>query len=170
MPKEGDYMTGIEQNNQQTIHFILLGNSKEHILHAIYHYSIQKMVLITSDILYDENVPFIVNLQKKGILILDVIVVDPFSSNCLENMINELLCKYEAVSNSGQVPVIFGLTGGTNLMAIAMSFVALIKNLRCHYIVKNQIDNIIEIDLFEQLEDVITSDQLKLEILIGEKK
>lgn len=163
-------MTGIEPNNQQTIHFILLGNSKEHILQAIDHYSIQKMVLITSDTLFDENFPFIVNLQRNGIQILDVIVVNPFSCNCLENMINELLCKYEAVSNSGQIPVIFGLTGGTNLMAIAMSFVALMKNLRCHYIVKNQVDKIIEIDLFEKLEDVITSDQLKLEILIGEKQ
>lgn len=163
-------MTGIEPNNQQTIHFILLGNSKEHILQAIDHYSIQKMVLITSDTLYDENFPFIVNLQKNGIQILDVIVVNPFSCNCLENMINELLRKYEAVSNSGQIPVIFGLTGGTNLMAIAMSFVALMKNLRCHYIVKNQVDKIIEIDLFEKLEGVIISDQLKLEILIGEKQ
>ncbi|MCK5343148.1 MAG: hypothetical protein KAR20_07080, partial [Candidatus Heimdallarchaeota archaeon] len=64
----------------------------------------------------------------------------------------------------------FGLTGGTNLMAIAMSFVASLKNLRCHYIVKNQVDNIIEIDLFERLEDAITCNILKLELLIGEKQ
>ncbi len=162
-------MSGIESNNQNIIHFILLGNSKEHILHSIDHYSIKKMVLITSDGLYDENFPFIVSLQEKGIQIIDVIVVNPFSCSCLENMINEILCKYEAISCSGQLPVIFGLTGGTNLMAIAMSFVALIKNLRCHYIVKNEVDEIIDIDFFERLEDVIASDELKLDKLIGEK-
>jgi hypothetical protein len=163
-------MTGIEQEYAQTIHFLLMGNSKEHILHAIDHYSIQKMVLVTSDTLYDENVPFIMDIQKRGIDVLDVMIVNPFSNDCMETMIQEILGRYEAISNSSQTPVIFGLTGGTNLMAIAMSFVALLKNLRCHYIVKNQVNKIIEIDLFERLEGAITCDQLKLDILIGENK
>jgi predicted CDP-diglyceride synthetase/phosphatidate cytidylyltransferase len=163
-------MTGIEQEYAQTIHFLLMGNSKEHILHAIDHYSIQKMVLVTSDTLYDENVPFIMDIQKRGIDVLDVMIVNPFSNDCMETMIQEILGRYEAISNTSQTPVIFGLTGGTNLMAIAMSFVALLKNLRCHYIVKNQVNKIIEIDLFERLEGAITCDQLKLDILIGENK
>ena len=163
-------MTGIEQEYAQTIHFLLMGNSKEHILHAIDHYSIQKMVLVTSDTLYDENFPFIMDIQKRGIDVLDVMIVNPFSNDCMETMIQEILGRYEAISNSSQTPVIFGLTGGTNLMAIAMSFVALLKNLRCHYIVKNQVNKIIEIDLFERLEGAITCDQLKLDILIGENK
>lgn len=163
-------MTGIEQDHAHAIHFLLMGNSKEHILHSIDHYSIKKMVLVTSDTLYDENIQFIADIQKRGIDVLDVITVNPFSNNCLETMIQEILGKYEAISNSSQIPVMFGLTGGTNLMAIAMSFVALLKNLRCHYIVKNQVDKIIEIDLFERLESAITCDQLKLEVLIGEKQ
>lgn len=163
-------MTGIETENASVIHFILLGNSKEHVIHAIDHYSIQKMVLVTSETLYDENIPFIANLQKRGFAVLDVIVVNPFSNDCLETMIREILSRYETISSSSQIPVIFGLTGGTNLMAIAMSFVALLKNLRCHYIVKNQVDKIIEIDLFERLEGAITGDQLKLEVIIGEKQ
>ena len=170
MMQEGVYMTGIEQEYAQTIHFLLMGNSKEHILHAIDHYSIQKMVLVTSDTLYDENFPFIMDIQKRGIDVLDVMIVNPFSNDCMETMIQEILGRYEAISNSSQTPVIFGLTGGTNLMAIAMSFVALLKNLRCHYIVKNQVNKIIEIDLFERLEGAITCDQLKLDILIGENK
>lgn len=168
--QEGVYMTGIETENASLIHFILLGNSKEHVLHAIDHYSIQKMVLVTSKTLYDENIPFIANLQKRGFDVLDVIVVNPFSNDCLETMIQEILGRYEAISSSSQIPVIFGLTGGTNLMVIAMSFVALLKNLRCHYIVKNQVDKIIEINLFERLEGAITCDQLKLDVLIGEKQ
>lgn len=161
-------MTGIETENTSVIHFILLGNSKEHVLHAIDHYSIQKMVLVTSKTLYDENIPFIANLRKRGFDVLDVIVVNPFSNDCLETMIQEILSKYEAISSSNQITVMFGLTGGTNLMAIAMSFVALLKNLRCHYVVKNQVDKIIEINLFERLEGVITCDKLKLEVLLGE--
>lgn len=163
-------MTGIELEYAQTIHFLLMGNSKEHILHAIDHYSIQKMVLVTSDALYDENVPFIADIQKRDIDVLDVIIVNPFSNDSLETMIQDILGRYETISNSSQIPVIFGLTGGTNLMATAMSFVALLKNRRCHYIVKNQIKKIIEIDLFERLEGAITCDQLKLDILIGENK
>ena len=163
-------MTGIEPEYAQTIQFLLMGTSKEHILHAIDHYSIQKMVLVTSVTLYDENIPFITDIKKRGIDVLDVVIVNPFSNDCLETMIQEILDKYEAISSSSQIPVMFGLTGGTNLMAIAMSFVALLKNLRCHYVVKNQVDKIIEINLFERLEGAITCDQLKLEVLIGEKQ
>ena len=163
-------MTGIKQEYTHAIHFLLMGNSKEHILHTIDHYSIQKVVLVTSDTLYDDNISFIADIQQRGIDVLDVIIVNPFSNDCLETMIQEILGRYETISSSSQIPVIFGLTGGTNLMATAMSFVALLKNLRCHYIVKNQVDKIIEIDLFERLESAITCDQLKLEILIGEKQ
>lgn len=163
-------MTGVEPEYAQTIHFLLMGNSKEHIFHAIDHYSIQKMVLVTSDTLYDENIPFISDIQQRGIDVLDVIIVNPFSNDCLETMIQKILGRYETISSSSQIPVIFGLTGGTNLMVIAMSFVALLKNIQCHYVVKNQVDKIIEIDLFERLESAITCDQLKLEILIGEKQ
>lgn len=170
MSQEGDYMTGVEPEYAQTIHFLLMGNSKEHILHAIDYYSIQKLVLVTSDTLYGENIPFISDIQQRSIDVLDVIIVNPFSNDCLEAMIQEILGRYETISNSSQIPVIFGLTGGTNLMAIAMSFVASLKNLRCHYIVKNQVNKIIEIDLFERLEGTVTCDQLKLEVLIGEKQ
>ena len=133
------------------IHFINLGNSKDHVIKAIERLSIRRMVIFTSPQLKADAQAFCKLLSDKGVEVLEVFEVDPFQSDSLEIMIRSLLEAHDKYSQNERIEIVSGLTGGTNIMAIAMGVVSMIKGLRCHYVISPPDDRVLEIDLFERL-------------------
>lgn len=137
--------------NDPTIHFVLVGHSKEHIFFAVDYYSIKKMVIFTSDSLQEENIPFIEQLKEKKVEVLEVVVLDPFQKDSMEIMTRLILEKHSYYSQNSSIDFISALTGGTNLMTISMALFALIRGIKCHYITKAENNELIELDFFQQL-------------------
>ena len=143
-------MTGVETISGP-IHFLLLGNSKEHILRAIKYFKAQQVVFFTSQNLMSENRPFIDEIRKKGISVLETVYLDPFEEKALEHMSQRMGEAYDLHSAGGTHQIIAGLTGGTNLMVLAMGMVCLAAGLQAHYVVNNETNDVIEISFFRNL-------------------
>ncbi|MBP2132354.1 hypothetical protein J2128_000275 [Methanomicrobium sp. W14] len=143
-------MTGNGKNNE-IIHFLILGNSKVHILRAIDYFDIKKAVIFTSENMMIENQPFIDEIEQNGVNVIKVVLLSPFEEKALENMSQKILKTYELYSNRGSSEVIAGLTGGTNLMALAMGMLCLSAGLKAHYVLNNEVNDLIEIDYFKKL-------------------
>ncbi len=146
------------------LHFLLLGHAKEHVRAVIEHYSIRTAVIFTSTELEGENLPFIRGLQDEGVVIAEVIYLEPFGQDALERMTARILDAYHTHSRSGRTEFVVALTGGTNLMVAAMALVALMKGLPAHYILNNGRNEVVEIDLFERLAPCV--DAAEMETLI----
>jgi len=146
------------------LHFLLLGHAKEHVRAVIEHYSIRNAVILTSMELEGENLPFIRSLQDEGVVIAEVINLEPFGQDALERMTARILDAYHTHSGSGRTEFVVALTGGTNLMVVAMALVALMKGLPAHYVLNNGRNEVVEIGLFERLAPCV--DAAKMETLL----
>ena len=146
------------------LHFLLLGHAKEHVRAVIEHYSIRNAVIFTSMELEGENLPFIRSLEDEGVLIAEVIYLEPFGQDALERMTARILDAYHTHSGSGRPEFVMALTGGTNLMVVAMAVVALMKGLPAHYVLNNGKNEVIEIDLFERLAPCVNAAEMEMQI------
>jgi CRISPR/Cas system-associated protein Csm6 len=146
------------------LHFLLLGHAKEHVRAIIEHYSIRNAVILTSTELEEENLPFIQSLRDEGVAIVEVINLEPFGQGALERMTARILDTYHACSGTGRTEFVVALTGGTNLMVVAMALVALMKGRPAHYVLNNGRNEVVEIDLFERLAPCV--DAAEMETLI----
>lgn len=150
------------------LHFLLLGHAKEHVRAVIEHYSIRNAVIFTSMELEGENLPFIRSLQDEGVVIAEVINLEPFGQDALERMTARILDAHHTHSGSGRTEFVVALTGGTNLMVVAMALVALMKGLPAHYVLNNGRNEVVEIDLFERLAPCV--DTAEMETLIRARR
>lgn len=156
--------------DKHPIHFLLLGHAKEHIGTVIEYYNIQDAVIFTSKELEEENLPFIRSLHDRGITISEVIDLEPFGEDALEQMTKKILETYSVYSQSGRSEFVVGLTGGTNLMVVAMALVALMKELPAHYVLNNGKNEVVEIDLFERLASCSNREEMETWICAGVEK
>ena len=136
----------------ERVHFITVGNSRDHLIKAIEGLGIGQLVLFTSPQLRSEVEGFCSESLPDSVRVLELVDVYPFSSNSIESMVHILILKHDQYSKTGHVKVVVGLTGGTNLMAISMGLFALIKGLPCHYILNQAEGNVIEIATFQELQ------------------
>ncbi len=143
------------------LHFLLLGHAKEHIRAVIDHYGIKNAVIFTSMELERENLPFIRSLEDEGIVIAEVINLEPFGQDALERMMVRILDAYRTHSGSGRTEFVVALTGGTNLMVVAMALVALMKGFPAHYVLNNGRNEVVEIDLFESLAPCVDAEEVE---------
>ncbi|WFN37441.1 hypothetical protein L1994_03360 [Methanomicrobium antiquum] len=143
----------MKDNKQKSkiIHFLLLGNSKEHINRVIEYYEIRNIVFFTSINLINENLEFIKDIKKKEINVLETVLLDPFEEKALENMTKKMLDAYSLYSNDGINHIIAGLTGGTNLMVLSMGMLCFSAGLKAHYVVNNENNDVITIDIFQNM-------------------
>jgi len=153
-------MTGGD-NVSSPIHFINLGTSKEHVSKAIDQLSIRRMVVFTSPQLRSEVECYCAALAEKGVKVLEIIDADPFQSDSLDNMMRLMLRTCDKYDPDGSTEIVAGLTGGTNLMAIALGIVSMLKRMHCHYVVSPPDDHVIEIDIFERLAGCNTLEELE---------
>ena len=149
------------------LHFLLLGHAKEHVRAVIEHYSIRNAVIFTSMELEGENLPFIRSLQDEGVVIAEIINLEPFGQDALERMTARILDTYHIHSRSGRTEFVVALTGGTNLMVVAMALVALMKGLPAHYVLNNGRNEVVEIDLFERLAPYVDAEEVEAQIRAG---
>jgi hypothetical protein len=155
---------------ESSLHFLLLGHAKEHIGAVIEYYNIQNAVIFTSKELEEENLPRIKQLQDMGVTVSEVVYLEPFGQDALERMTKKILETYSAHSRSGQSEFVVGLTGGTNLMVVAMALVALLKGLPAHYVLNNGKNEIVEIGLFERLASCSNVEEMEAWICAGAER
>lgn len=149
------------------LHFLLLGHAKEHVRAVIEHYSIRTAVIFTSTELEEENLPFIQSLRDEGVVIAEVINLEPFGQDALERMTARILDAYHNHSGFGRTEFVVALTGGTNLMVAAMALVALMKGLPAHYVLNNGRNEVLEIGLFERLASCVNAAEMETQIRAG---
>ncbi len=137
--------------HEDAVHFLLLGHSQEHIHEAIDRFRIQSVVIFTSRNLFDDSKAFAREIEDGGVKVLEVIALDPFNDRSVEKMTMEIINRYDRYIRDQPKMIVSGLTGGTNLMAISMALAAMLRGLKCHYMVKSDEGNPIEIDLFEKM-------------------
>lgn len=141
-----------DDDSSNIVHFLLMGHSKEHLTKAVLEFRIQKMVIITtSDVAIDAK-SFISSFIENGIEICEILEVDPFHDDSLQSLIVTLLDACDRHGQQSKKEIIIGLTGGTNLMAIAMGMVAMIRCLRCHYILPYPGQCAFDIELFKNFD------------------
>ena len=157
-------MSGFNEQSS-ALHFIIMGNSKEHIQKAIDHFKITDMVIFSSDELLDTNRPFIGDLRDKGIMIREIVSLKPFDTDSIRVMTVEMLRANSRYSPRCNIDIIVALTGGTNLMVVAMALVALLQGLKCHYVVKDCDQKIMEITMLEELNRLKTLDNINTYLL-----
>lgn len=153
-------MTG-EGEGQNIVHFLSIGNSKDHASKAIDALSIEKMVVFTSYQILEETRSFCDSLSDKSINVLDIIPMDPFQTDSLSIMIQTVIEAFEKYSENGKNTIVSGLTGGTKLMAVALGIVSMLYGTSCNYIVHPPDNRVLEIDLFQKMAHI----QLKEDIL-----
>jgi hypothetical protein len=161
----GDHL---KNNEPDVIQFLLLGSSQGHVLPVIDNYNTSKIVLFSSEDLKTETEDFSRQIEKEKGIQCEIILLDPFGSSSLFEMVKEILHKaeeYEKKKEELKPIIVAGVTGGTNLMAIAMALASLVKGWACHYVLK-QIkadvnDFVLEIDIFKELNQKIKSEDWK---------
>jgi hypothetical protein len=160
-------MTG--NNPQKTLHFILVGNSKEHISRGLDHFHPDSVVFFTSIDLADDTALFRNNLAASGTNILETIILSPFSHTALESMTAAILAAHDKYA-AKEYAISVSLTGGTNLMVLAMSLVALARGLPAYYCVNNDEQTILKIDLIQKMSKSIDEDVFEKTIAHGVAK
>jgi hypothetical protein len=77
--------------------------------------------------------------------------VDPFTTQSMQKMISITLSAADRYSAHG-VEFVVGLTGGTNIMAVALGIVAMIRGYRCNYVLNKEEDFLLKIDTFREID------------------
>jgi len=93
-------------------------------------------------------------LGETGPKVLEQINLSPFSDNALESMTAAILSAHEKFGSNGE-HISVSLTGGTNLMVLAMALVAISRRLPAFYCVNNEEQTILSIDLLQNLSNNI---------------
>lgn len=150
-------MIGVHEKASQ-IFFLNIGNSKEHIEKAINELQIRDVVIFSSIQLKDEVDEFLGHLKNKGMNVLETHYIDPFAENSLRNIISIMLSVTER--HAAGAEFVAGLTGGTNIMAVAFGIVAMIKGLRCNYILKREEDFLLRIDTFKEIDRSVPLEEI----------
>lgn len=156
-------MTGVKKVTEP-IHFLLLGTSKEHIFRTIEYFDAKNVVFFTSQNLMNENKPFIDEIEQNGISVLETVYLNPFEEKALEHMTQRITEAHDLHSDRGTNQIFAGLTGGTNLMVVAMSMVCLATGLQAHYVVNNETNDLIVISYFRNLPRDTTISQIQATI------
>ncbi|QEE14497.1 hypothetical protein DSAG12_00310 [Promethearchaeum syntrophicum] len=139
-----------------SVQILVVGRSHAHILKVLKLKHPDKVILIVSKKLKDQNEELYLNLKKKQNN-LEIIHVNPFHRDFLPQMITHYIHIYQklkVVNPSAEVQI--GLTGGTNLMAIAAGISAMLLGIEAHYFVKGKVKPLIW-NLKNDLADFILS-------------
>ena len=143
-------MTG---NSKKNLNIFLMGESTGHILYAVSELGIRDIVLVSSESTYNQNQVFLDLLGHMGVTIHERIEINPFAPDSIEVIYTRILETYEKFEQDG-FEITCALTGGTNLMAIAMGLAALVTGTKCHYVVYNNGENhLVNIESFAKIQN-----------------
>jgi len=152
----------MNKNGEKTsqIFFLNVGVSKEHVGKAIDTLQIEKTVIFSSIQLREETEDFTRSLTGRKVDVVEVHYVDPFTPESMRNIISLMLTTAKKYSAQG-MEVVAGLTGGTNIMAVALGVVAMMLKLQCNYILNKDDDFLLRIDTFKNIDDAVTLEQFE---------
>jgi len=152
-------MTG---NNKKILNIFLMGESTGHISYAITELGIWDIVIVSSESTYEQNKGFLDQLEQTSIKIHEKITVDPFAADSIMHISTRIVEAYQKYHLEG-FEIRCGLTGGTNLMAIAMGVAALVTGAKCHYVgFKNNENHLVNISSFTDIKKRIDFNDLNL--------
>ena len=126
------------EENCDNIQFLIVGMAHDHIFKIIHHFQPLKLYLISSFEMEDSIK--ILNDQVKELNILTQIIwINPFKKDSIQQITNQIIwsAKKEMIEDPN-IKIYIGLTGGTNLMAIAAGYSAMILNAESHYVLKDK--------------------------------
>jgi hypothetical protein len=155
-----------ENSTTQYIHFLLVGNSKEHLYRYISYFHPDSVVLFTSHDLAEDTEIFSKTLGETGPKVLEQINLSPFSDNALDCMTAAILTAHDKYDGNGSI-ISVSLTGGTNLMVLAMALVAISRRLPAFYCVNNKEQTILSIDLLQNISTSIDRSSFEKTITAG---
>lgn len=149
-------------NNKEILNIFLMGESTGHISYAITELGVRDIVIVSSDSTFEQNKGFLDQLEQNGVKIHEKITVDPFAADSIMLISTRILEAYQKYHLEG-FEIRCGLTGGTNLMAIAMGLAALVTGAKCHYVgFKNNENHLVNISSFADIQKRIDFEDLKL--------
>lgn len=130
-------MTG---NTKKPLNIFLMGESTGHITYVINELGLHDIIIVSSISTFDRNKDFLRQLEQNGVKIHEKIEVDPFDKDSIVEISKKIIKIFKKYKKNG-FNIACALTGGTNLMAIAMGLAALVTGSVCHYVVFNNGEN-----------------------------
>jgi hypothetical protein len=122
----------------QNIHFLIVGNSHEHIFKILQEYHPDQIYLISSPEIKESTSGLKQQLEDQNIPV-EIIWVNPFQSDSLEKITTLLVnTGKQILQQNPETKLFIGFTGGTNIMAIAAGYSALLLHAEGHYVLKEQ--------------------------------
>lgn len=120
------------------IQFLIVGMSHDHIFKIINYFQPIKLYLISSFEM-EESTKILNDQIKTFNIMTQIIWINPFKEDSLQQITNEIIwrAKKEIIEHPN-VKLYVGFTGGTNLMAIAAGYSAMILNAESHYVLKDK--------------------------------
>ena len=123
---------------KDNIQFLIVGTSHDHIFKIINHFQPLKLYLISS-LETGESIKELKDQLKKLNINTQIIYVNPFKEESLQQITNEIVWSAnKELINNPNIKIYIGFTGGTNLMAIAAGYSAIILNAESHYVLKDK--------------------------------
>lgn len=137
MKDKGQYYN---QKTSGSIHLLLAGHSTGHILKVIEAFRPSHLDLFTSVELQTSVSEFMSSTEQfHGTYHIETI--PSFTENSLISGISIILGRYNVVKTKFPLKrIYFGITGGTNTMAVEIAISALFSGESMHYVVKNAND------------------------------
>lgn len=119
------------------IQFLIVGMSQDHIFKIINHFQPLKLYLISSFEMKESTNALKDQINALNIM-TQIIWINPFKEDSLQQITNEIIwrAKKEIIEHPN-IKLYVGFTGGTNLMAIAAGYSAMILNAESHYVLKD---------------------------------
>ncbi len=147
------------KNSRGSVHLLLVGQSKGHISKLIEIFEPVHIDMFTSSDLFIDVSKFIKSIDTyKGTY--HVSVIPAFTENSIFSGISIIYSRYKSLKLRFPVNrIYFGITGGTNTMAVEMALTAVMTEEHMHYVVKDQsnenaVENIILFNT-EELNEII---------------
>ncbi|MGP6238999.1 hypothetical protein ACNF40_01100 [Cuniculiplasma sp. SKW4] len=127
-----------KQKTANSVHLLLVGHSTGHILKVIEKFNPIHMELFTSVELKDEVAEFVITMSDfEGTY--NIQLIPSFTKESLITGIYIISCRYSELKRKFPgAKIYFGITGGTNPMAVEMAIAAIFSEESIHYVVKGK--------------------------------
>ena len=148
-----------EMNMGPSVHLLLAGHSLGHLIKVIQYYKPVHIDLFTSQDLFPSVREFIETyIQYTGSY--NIQCIPAFTIDSLTTGVSIISKRYNSLKSLyPECKILFGITGGTNTMAIEMALSALLAGETMHYVIQNSDDkedlgSIIHLDT-DELQDLL---------------
>ncbi len=125
------------ENSKGSVHLLLVGQSKGHIIKILEMFEPIHIELFTSSELLQDVSEFVGSISSyEGTY--HISVIPSFTENSVFSGISIIYSRYKIIkSRFPRIKIYFGITGGTNTMAVEMGLTAVMTEEPIHYVVRD---------------------------------